>query len=73
MFKGRQFESSLIRLCVRRYLSYRPSLRDLEEMIAERGIGFEHSMIHRRVIRYAQRMLEAFRGRKRTAMPVLSG
>ncbi|GLS30828.1 hypothetical protein SAMN04488498_13623 [Mesorhizobium albiziae] len=37
MFKGRQFDQSVILLCVRWYLSYNLSLRDLEEMMAERG------------------------------------
>jgi transposase-like protein len=50
-------------------LSYVLSLRDLEEMIAERGIGVDRSTIHRWVIRYAPQMLEAFRGLKRTVMP----
>lgn len=43
MFKGRQFDQSLILLCVRWYLAYRLSLRDLEEMIAERGIAVDHT------------------------------
>ena len=38
MFKGRHFDRSVILLCVRWYLSYGLSLRDLEEMIAERDI-----------------------------------
>ena len=37
MFKGRQFDQSVILLCVRWYLAYSLSLRDLEEMMAERG------------------------------------
>ena len=47
LFKGRHFDASLILLCVRRYLSYGLSLRNLEEMIAERGICLDHSTIHR--------------------------
>lgn len=35
MFKGRHFERSVILLCVRWYLAYNLSLRDLEEMMAE--------------------------------------
>ena len=38
MFKGRHFDRSMILLCVRWYLAYNLSLRDLEEMLAERGI-----------------------------------
>lgn len=37
MFKGRQFDQSVILLCVRWYLAYNLSLRDLEEMMVERG------------------------------------
>lgn len=33
MFKGRQFDQSVILLCVRWYLAYNLSLRDLEEMM----------------------------------------
>ncbi len=38
MFSGRHFDRSVILLCVRWYLTYNFSLRDLEEMMAERGI-----------------------------------
>jgi transposase-like protein len=37
-FKGRHFDQSVILLCVRWYLAYGLSLRDLKEMLAERGI-----------------------------------
>jgi transposase-like protein len=37
MFKGRQFDPSVILLCVRWYLAYNLSLRNLEEMMAERA------------------------------------
>lgn len=47
VFKGRHFEDSLILLCVRWYLAYGLSLRDLEEMVAERGVSVDHSTIHR--------------------------
>jgi transposase-like protein len=45
MFKGRQFDRSVILLCVRWYLAYNLSLRDLEEMMAERGISVDHATI----------------------------
>ena len=51
MFKGRHFDRSVILLCVRWYLAYSLSLRDLEEMMAERGISVDHSTVHRWVIR----------------------
>ncbi len=65
MFKGRQFDQSVILLCVRWYLAYNLSLRDLEEMMAERGIAVDHTTIHRWTIRYSPLLLERFNGRKR--------
>ncbi len=65
MFKGRHFDRSVILLCVRWYLAYGLSLRNLEEMIAERGIEVDHSTIHRWTIYYAPRVLEQFNRCKR--------
>lgn len=39
MLKGRHLDQSVILLCVRWYLAYTLSLRDLEEMMAERVEG----------------------------------
>jgi putative transposase len=44
MFKG-QFDRSVILLCVRWYLAYKLSPRDLEEMMIVRGICVDHSSI----------------------------
>ncbi len=52
-FKWRHFESDLILLCVRWYLRYALSYRDLEEMMAERGLRLDHTTIYRWVQRYA--------------------
>ena len=65
MFKGRHFDRSVILLCVRWYLAYNLSLRDLEEMMAERGIAVDHATIHRWVARYAPELLKRFNSRKR--------
>ncbi|CAN7568715.1 IS6 family transposase [Phyllobacterium sp. LjRoot231] len=65
MFKGRQFDRSVILLCVRWYLAYNLSLRDLEEMMAERGIAVDHTTIHRWTIRFSPLLLEHFNKRKR--------
>ena len=43
LFKGRLFEQEIIILCVRWYLRYKFSLRDLVEMIAERGLTMSHT------------------------------
>ena len=65
MFKGRHFDHSVILLCVRWYLAYGLSLRNLEEMIAERGISVDHATIRRWVIRFSPLLLERFNLRKR--------
>ncbi len=39
MFKGRHFDRAVILRCVRWYLAYNLSLRNLEEMMAERHLG----------------------------------
>jgi putative transposase len=46
MFKGRHFNRSVILLCVRWYLAYNLSFRNLEGMMAERGITVDHATIH---------------------------
>ena len=53
LFRGRHFRSEVIILCVRWYLRYPLSYRDLEEMIAERGLSVDHSTIARWVLFYA--------------------
>jgi transposase-like protein len=65
MFKGRHFDRSVILLCVRWYLAYNLSLRDLEEMMAERGISVDHATVGRWVVRYSPELLERFNRRKR--------
>ncbi len=52
-FKWRHFESEIIVLCVRWYLRYSLSYRDLEEMMLERGLHVDHTTIYRWVQRYA--------------------
>jgi putative transposase len=49
IFKGRHLDQLVILLCIRRYLAYGLSLRDLNGMMAERGINADHSTIHRLV------------------------
>ncbi|MCQ4634929.1 IS6 family transposase [Shinella sp. CPCC 100929] len=66
MFSGRHFDRSVILLCVRWYLAYNLSLRDLEEMMAERGNRIDHSTIHRWVVRFSPLLFEHFNHRKRS-------
>jgi transposase-like protein len=65
MFKGRHFDRSVILLCVRWYLAYGLSLRDLEEMMEEPNIHVDHSTVHRWVLRFSPQLLERFNKRKR--------
>jgi hypothetical protein len=43
MFKGHHFDPSVTLLSIRWYLAVNLSLRGLEEMMAERGLGVDHS------------------------------
>jgi len=52
-FKWRHYQAEIILLCVRWYLRYSLSYRDLEEMMAERGLKIDHSTIARWVLVYA--------------------
>ena len=52
-FKWRHFQSDIILLCVRWYLRYSLSYRDLEEIMLERGLHIDHSTIYRWVQHYA--------------------
>jgi transposase-like protein len=52
LFAGRHFDREVIILCVRWYLRYKLSFRDLVEMMAERGLHLAHTTILRWVQRY---------------------
>jgi transposase-like protein len=52
VFKGRHFDQEIIVLCVRWYLSFKLSSRDLVRMMAERGVVLAHTTILRWVQRY---------------------
>jgi len=50
LFRGRHFEDQIIILCVR-YLRYSLSYRDLQELMAERGLSVDHTTVWRWVQR----------------------
>ena len=52
LFKGGHFDREIIVLCVRWYLSFKLSSRDLVQMMTERGIVVAHTTILRWVQRY---------------------
>ena len=66
LFKGRHFEPEIIILCVRRYLRYALSLRNLEEIMAERNLSVDHVTIWRWIQRYAPELSQRCRPRLRT-------
>ena len=53
LFKGRHFDQEVVILCVRWYLSFKLSYRDLVAMMAERGISLAHTTILRWVQHYS--------------------
>ena len=53
LFEGRHFDREVIVLCVRWYLRFKLSYRDLVEMMAERGLPLAHTTIMRWVHHYA--------------------
>ena len=62
LFRKRQFEPSLIVTCVRWYCRFSLSLRDLEELMAERGLSVDHTTIWRWVQRYGPEVHRRLRG-----------
>jgi len=59
------YPTDVIAQSVRWYLAYSLSLRNLEEMMAERGITFDHSTLHRWITRLVPLLDKAFRQHKR--------
>ena len=74
LFKGRRFDREIIVLCVRLYLTFKLSSRDLVQMMAERGIkatgllyrGVDKSGPHRR---FSLEQTAGHRGRQAVLFP----
>jgi transposase-like protein len=64
-FKWAKFEKEVILQCVRWYLSYPLSYRNIEEMMLERGVQVAHTSIYRWVIKYTPEIERKFRKHKR--------
>jgi IS6 family transposase len=60
-FAGYRFPADVIMLTVRWYLRFGLSYRDVEELLAERGIEVDHVTIHRWVQRFTPLLAEAAR------------
>jgi putative transposase len=65
VLKRLHYPLDVILLCVRWYVAYSLSLRNLEEMLAERGFEVDHSTVHRWVIKLVPVFEKSFRKRKR--------
>lgn len=65
VLKRLHYPLDVILLCVRRYSAYLLNLRNLEEMMAERGISVDHSTVHRWAIKLLLVREKAFRRSKR--------
>ena len=61
LFKWRQAEPGLILCAVRWYLRYSLSLRDVEELLEERGLRADHTTVWRWVQRYAPELEQRLR------------
>ena len=71
LFKGRHFDREIIILCVRWYLRFKISFRDLVEMMAERGVSLAHTTIMRWIARYVlefEKRWNRFAGRARASL-----
>lgn len=61
MFTGFRFPREVISVAVRWYLRYGLSYRDVEELLAERGITVDHVTVYRWVQRFTPEFIEAAR------------
>src|SRR5262245_57728584 len=64
-FKGAHFLKDIILTCVRWYVAYPLSYRQVEELMGERGVSVDHATIQRWVLKYSPQPEEAFHQRKR--------
>ena len=64
LFKWRHFAPEIILTAVRWYLRYSLSLRDVEELLAERGLEVNHTTIWRWVQRYAPELEQRLRSHR---------
>jgi putative transposase len=62
--KRLRFPLEVMLVCVRWYVAYPLSLRNLEEMLQERGVKVDHATIHRWIIKLLPVLETTFRKRK---------
>ena len=66
-FTGFRFPAEVIVLVVRWYLRYGLSYRDVEELLAERGVEVDHVTIYRWVQRFMPLLADAARFARRSS------
>ena len=64
VFAGFRFPREVISVAVRWYLRYGLSYRDVEELLAERGVTVDHVTVYRWVQRFTPEFVEAARPRR---------
>ena len=65
-FKGTHFVKDIILTCVRWYVAYPLSYRQVEELMEERGVSVDHATINRWVLKYSPQLEAMFHRRKRS-------
>jgi len=64
VLKRLHYPLDVMLLCVRWYAAYALSLRNLEEMMAERGVEVDHTTVHRWSLKILPVLAKVFRRRK---------
>lgn len=64
-FKGNQFPKSVILYAVFFYVGYGVSYRDLEEVMAERGVDIDHATLNRWVVKFSPLIAANAQSRKK--------
>ncbi|MBC8719691.1 IS6 family transposase [Ochrobactrum sp. Marseille-Q0166] len=67
-FQGAHFPKSVMLYAVFFYARYSVSYRDLEEIMAERGVDMDHATLNRWVVRYAPQIAAEAQRRKRPTL-----
>jgi putative transposase len=64
-FKGAHFPREIILTCVRWYVAYPLSYRQVEELMQERGVSVDHTTVNRWVVKYSPPLEASFHRHKR--------
>lgn len=62
-FSGMRFPKEIILVCIRWYAAYPLSYRNLEEMMAERGVRVDQSTVNRWTVRFLPMLEKVFRSK----------